>query len=49
MRTQKETAEIVEKTITEIRKSENISDKLIAQTCKKYNISESIIRKVSGL
>jgi hypothetical protein len=48
MRTPKETAEIVEKTITEIRKAEKLSDKLIAETCNKHDISEKHIRTVAG-
>tara|TARA_R110002012_G_C11557132_1_gene603053 strand:+ start:165 stop:332 length:168 start_codon:yes stop_codon:yes gene_type:complete len=48
MRTPKETAEIVEKTITEIRNAKNLTDALISKTCLKYNISESHIRRVAG-
>lgn len=48
MRTPKATAEVVEKTITEIRKAEKLSDKLITETCNKYDISEKHIRKVAG-
>jgi len=48
MRTAKETAGIVEKTIKEIRKSKNINSKLIKKTCLKYDISESHIRRVAG-
>jgi hypothetical protein len=48
MRTSKETAEIVEKTIREIRKAKNLSYKLITKTCKKYDISEKHIRTVAG-
>ena len=48
MRTAKESAIIVEKTITEIRKTKNITDELIKKTCLKYDISESHIRRVAG-
>lgn len=47
-RTLKESAEIVEKTITEIRSAENLTDELIQKTCLKYDISESHIRRVAG-
>ena len=47
-RTPKQVAEIVEKTIKEIRKSRSITDDLIKKTCRKYNISEKHIRKVAG-
>ena len=48
MRTAKETAEIVEKTITEIRKAKNLTSELISKTCLKYDISESHIKRVAG-
>jgi hypothetical protein len=48
MRTAKESAEIVEKTITEIRKAKNLTSELISKTCLKYDISESHIRRVAG-
>ena len=48
MRTPKETARIVEKTITEIRSQRVITAQLIAETCLKYDISEKHIRAVAG-
>ena len=48
MRTPRETAEIVEKTIIEIRNNNNITEELISRTCLKYNIRESHIRSVAG-
>jgi len=48
MRTPKESATIIEKTITEIRRSSKITDELIAQTSKKYDINENHIRTVMG-
>ena len=48
MRTAKESAEIVEETITEIRKAKNLTNELIKKTCLKYKISESHIRRVAG-
>jgi len=48
MRTPKESATIIEKTITEIRSSGKITDKLISKTSKKYDINENHIRTVMG-
>jgi hypothetical protein len=47
MRTPKESAEIVELTITDIRSSKQINSDLIREVCAKHNISESHIRKVA--
>lgn len=48
-RTPKQSAEIVERAITEIRKSHSTTDEIIQEVCMKYSVSEHHIRKVAGL
>jgi len=48
MRTPKESAGVVEKTIREIRSSKKITSELITKTCLKYKINEAHIRRVMG-
>lgn len=52
MRTPKQTAELIEATITEINSQRDntqpINDKLISDVCAKNDISESAIRMVAG-
>lgn len=48
MRTQKELSQIVEKTITEIRKGKNTND-FITKTCSRFNVSENHIRRLLRL
>jgi hypothetical protein len=49
MRSPKETAEAIEKTITEIFNSKEITKECISKICKKNNVSESHIKTVAGL
>lgn len=46
MRTQKEITEVIERTVTEIIKTGNITDQIISEKCKKYNINEDRIREI---
>lgn len=48
-RTGKQSAELVEKVIEEIRKNKGLTKELITETCKKYGIKKSHIIKVGYL
>jgi ribosomal protein L17 len=48
MRTQKETSQIIEKTITEIIRNDNVNDDLISLVCQKNKISEKCIRRIAN-
>jgi hypothetical protein len=48
MRKSRESAEITEKAIREIRRGVKITDSLITRTCQKHEINEKHIRRVGN-